>query len=110
MRYKISKALRLLLAGREISIKGFSQMIERVICMTEIIKDRIGKPLFQHTTFLRDKVPSEGKESQDQEEPKLNVYRCGIFVKLSTLDIFDRQEIGYQEHVPGSVDLQSKKQ
>jgi hypothetical protein len=40
----------------------------------------------------------------------LNVYRCGIFVKLSTLDIFDRQEIGYQEHVPGSVDLQSKKQ
>jgi DNA-binding protein len=54
MRSKISKALRLLQAGREISIKAFSQKIERVICMTEIIKDRIGKPIFQHTTFLKD--------------------------------------------------------
>ena len=52
----------------------------------------------------------QGKDSQDQEEPNLKVYRCGIFVKLSTLDIFDRHEIGYQEHVPGSVDLQSKKE
>ena len=78
--------------------------------MTEIIKDRIGKPLFQHTTFLKDKKPLQGKESQDQDEPSLNVYRYGIFVKLSTLDIFDRQEILYQEHVPGSVDLQSKRQ
>jgi hypothetical protein len=109
MRVKISRAMKLLHEGKEISIKGFSQMIERVICMTEIIKDRIGKPIFQHTTFLKDKLPLQGQESQEQKEPNLNVYRCGIFVKLSTLDIFDRHDFGYQEHLPGTVDLQSKK-
>ena len=47
MRNKISKGLNLLKSGKEISIKGFGIFIEKVICMTEILKDRFSQPLFQ---------------------------------------------------------------
>ena len=62
MKDKISKAIGKLNGGAEISIKGFGYLIEKVVLMTEIIKERFSRPIYQETVFLREKEVKLPKE------------------------------------------------
>ena len=70
-------------------------MIERVICMTEILKDRFGKPLYQQTIFLKEKREFNAQKDDKENDQTFEAFHCGIFVKLCSRDIFDKNEYGF---------------
>ena len=69
-------------AGETISIKAYGYMIEKVVSMTEILKNNLGE-LNQETVFLSQPREQRFEDKEEDEAKRKGRFLSGILVFLS---------------------------